>query len=259
MIVVIDVGNTNIVLGFFLKGKFVLERRISSQSQKTEDELYVLLKQYCEQLKISPDEIQAAVIASVVPEVTSTIQKMFKKYLKLSPLIIEGTLDIGIKIPYSDPSKLGADRICGVVAVLKKFGGPAIIVDFGTATTYDVISSKGEYLGGVIAPGIETSAAELFRRTAKLPKTELIFPQSIIATNTSDAIKSGVMYGAVDAFEGMVRRLRRAAGKYATVVATGGYAPLIADMTNEIKYLEPALVLEGARLIYEMVSKKGKK
>ena len=259
MLVVIDVGNTNIVLGFFLKGKFVLERRISSQSQKTEDELYVLLKQYCDQLKISPEGVQGIVITSVMPEVTTAFQKMLKKYLRLSPLIINGTLDLGIKIPYSDPSKLGADRICGVVAALKKFGGPAIVVDFGTATTYDVISSKGEYLGGVIAPGIETSAAELFKRTAKLPKTELIFPQSIIGTNTTNAIQSGVMYGAVDAFEGMVRRLRRIAGKYAVVVGTGGYAPLIADMTNEIKYMEPLLVLEGARLIYEMVSKKGKK
>jgi type III pantothenate kinase len=259
MLLVIDVGNTHTVFGFFLKGKFVLDRRVSSQTPRTEDELFVLLKHFCEQSKISPDGIHGAVITSVVPEMTNAYNKMLKKYLKLSPLIIDATLDIDIKIPYDDPSKFGADRICGVVAALKKFGGPAIVVDFGTATTYDVLSNKGEYLGGVIAPGIETSAAELFRRTAKLPKTELLFPASIIGMSTVKAIQSGVMYGAVDAFEGMVRRLRRAASKYATVIATGGYAPLIAEMTNEIKYMEPYLVLEGARLIYEQVSKKGKK
>ena len=259
MLLVIDIGNTNAVFGFFLKGKFILDRRISTKAARTEDELFILLKHFCEQSKISPEGLQGVVIASVVPDATISFSKMFKKYLKLSPVIISGTMDVGIKIPYEDPAKLGADRICGVIAALQKFGGPAIIVDFGTATTYDILSSKGEYLGGVIAPGIETAAAELFNRTAKLPRTELQFPASIIATNTNNAIQSGVMFGAVDAFEGMVRRLRRIAGKYATVIATGGYAPLVSEMTSEIKYMEPNLVLEGARLIYERNIKKGKK
>lgn len=259
MLVAIDIGNTNAVFGFFLKGKLVLERRLSSAGSKTEDELFILLKHFCEQVKISPEGIRGVVISSVVPEMTDGFSRMLKKYLKLQPVIVSGILDVGINIPYDDPAKLGADRICGVVAALKKFGGPAIVVDFGTATTYDVITGKGEYLGGVIAPGVETTSRELFKRAAKLPRTELQFPESIVGKNTITAIQSGVMYGAVDAFEGMVRRLRRVAGKYATVIATGGYASLIAEMTNEIKYMEPNLVLEGARLIYESLSKKPKK
>ncbi|MBI5021594.1 MAG: type III pantothenate kinase [Ignavibacteriales bacterium] len=259
MLLAIDIGNTNAVFGIFQKGKLILSRRISSSVSRTEDELYILLKQFCEQIKTSPETLQGAVISSVVPELTELVNKMLKNYLKLEPLIISGMIDAGINIPYSDPSKLGADRICAVVAAQKKFGGPAIVVDFGTATTYDVITSKGEYLGGVIAPGVETMAANLFKRTSKLPRIDLRFPDEIIAKDTATAIRSGVMYGAVDSFEGMVRRLRRAAGKYATVVATGGYATIIAEVTNEIKYMEPNLVLEGARMIFERIAKKPKK
>jgi type III pantothenate kinase len=259
MLLAIDIGNTNAVFGFFQKGKLILNRRISSDVSRTEDELHILLKQFCEQIKISPEALQGVVISSVVPPLTDSLSKMLSNYLKLQPLIISGMIDAGINIPYSDPEKLGADRICAVVAAQKKFGGPAIVVDFGTATTYDVITSKGEYLGGVIAPGVETMALDLFRRTSKLPRIDLRFPDEIIAKDTITAIRSGVMYGAVDSFEGMVRRLRRSAGKYATVVATGGYAPIIAEVTNEIKYMEPNLVLEGARMIFERISKKTKK
>jgi type III pantothenate kinase len=259
MLVAIDIGNTTAAFGFFLKGKLVLDKRISSTISRTEDELYIILKHFCEQTKILPEAIQGVVVSSVVPEFTDIINKMLKKYLKLQPVIVSGLMDVGIKIPYKDPAKLGADRICAVVAAQKKFGGPVIVVDFGTATTYDVISSKGEYLGGVIAPGVETMAAELFRKTSKLPKAEMIFPEEIIGKDTISAIQSGVMFGAVDAFEGMVRRLRRIAGKYATIIATGGYANLISEASNEIKYMEPHLVLEGARMIYESTSKKTKK
>ncbi len=259
MLLAIDIGNTHTVLGFFHKGKLLFDRRLTSSTPRTEDEMWLHMKHFCEQAKVTTDNIQGVVIASVVPHLTDAFQMMVKKYLKTPPLIISGTIDVGITLPYDDPSKLGADRICGVVAALKKFGGPLIIVDFGTATTYDVISGKGEYLGGVIAPGIETAAVELFKRAVKLPKAELQFPESIVGKNTITAMQSGVMYGAVDAFEGMVRRLRRVAGKYAAVVATGGYTNVIAEMSNEIKYIEPNLVLEGARLIYERVSKKGKK
>ena len=259
MLLIIDIGNTHIVIGLFQKAKLLFDRRISSLPFKTDDEYWLMLKSFCEQEDISIEGVQGIAIASVVPELTETFSKSIKKYLKLQPVMITGTLDLGITVSYEDPTKLGADRLCNVVAAYRKFGGPAIIVDFGTATTYDVITSKGEYLGGVIAPGLVTSARELYQRTAKLPKTELQFPDSIIGKNTVAAIQSGVMYGAVDAAEGMIRRLRKIVGKYATVVATGGFAQRIAEMSNEIKYIEPYLVLEGARLIYERVSKKGKK
>jgi type III pantothenate kinase len=259
MIIAIDIGNTHSVFGFFQKGKLILERRASSVINRTEDEVWIFFKHFCDHAKITPEGIQGIVIASVVPELTLAFAGAFKKYLKTQPVIVSGSVDTGITLPYDDPSKLGADRICGVVAALKKFGGPAIVVDFGTATTYDIISSKGEYLGGVIAPGIQTAAKNLLDNTAQLPKIELQFPETIIGKNTIGAIQSGVMYGAVDAFEGMIRRLRRVAGKYATVIATGGYAPKIGEMSNEIKYMEPHLVLEGARIIFERVSKKTKK
>jgi type III pantothenate kinase len=259
MIVAIDIGNTESVVGFFLKGKLVLERRVSSVPHRTEDELWMFFKHFCEHAKVTPEGIHGIVIASVVPELTRVFTGAFKKYLKAQPVIVSGSTDTGITIPYEDPSKLGADRICAVVAALKKFGGPAIVVDFGTATTYDILSSKGEYLGGVIAPGIRTVAKNLVENTAQLPAIEMQFPETIIGKNTAIAIQSGVMYGAVDAFEGMIRRLRRVAGKYATVVATGGYAAKIGEMSNEIKYMEPHLVLEGARIIFERANKKVKK
>ncbi len=259
MLLTIDAGNTHIVFGFFLKGKLLFDRRMTSLPSRTEDEFWLHIRNFCNEMKITPEGIQSVVIASVVPDLSEVFTKMTKRYLKFQPTIVSGSLDIGITISYDDPKKLGADRICNIIAAFKKFGGPVIIIDFGTATTFDAVSGKGEYLGGVIAPGIETAAHELFKRTAKLPKTELQFPDSILGKNTASAIQSGVMYGAVDAAEGMIRRLRKLIGKYATVVATGGYAATIADMSNEIKYIEPNLVLEGARLIYERVSRKGKK
>jgi type III pantothenate kinase len=259
MIVAIDIGNTDSVFGFFQKGKLVLERRASSDPRRTEDEIWIFFKHFCELAKITPEGIRGIVISSVVPDLTRVFIVTFKKYLKAQPVIVSGNIDTGITIPYDDPSKLGADRICAVVAALKKFGGPAIVVDFGTATTYDILSSNGEYLGGVIAPGVRTAAKNLLENTAQLPNIELQFPETIIGKTTVEAIQSGVMYGAVDAFEGMIRRLRRVAGKYATVIATGGYAAKIGEMSNEIKYMEPHLVLEGARIIFERVSKKVKK
>lgn len=259
MLIATDIGNTNASFGFFQKGKLILEKKISSKIPRTEDELYLIIKNFCEQAKVLPETIQGVVISSVVPDFTDTLNKMLKKYLKIQPVIVSGLMDVGIKNPYKEPAKLGADRICAVVAAQKKFGGPVIVVDFGTATTYDVISSKGEYLGGVIAPGVGTMAEELFKKTSKLPRTEIVFPEEVIAKDTVTAIQSGVMFGAVDAFEGMIKRLRRVAGKYSMVVATGGYADLISEVSNEIKYLEQNLVLEGARMIYENYTKKSKK
>jgi type III pantothenate kinase len=259
MLLAIDIGNTNVVFGFFIKGKLVQTKRISSTISRTEDELWIVLKEFLAQVKTSPESMEGVVISSVVSELNEIFINTVKENFKITPLFINSMMDLGFKIPYDDPTTLGADRICNVFAVIKKFGGPAIIVDFGTATTYDIITNKCEYLGGVIAPGLKMSAIGLFQQTSKLPKVELKFPETIIGKNTVRAIQSGVMYGAIDAFEGMVKRLRRVVGKYAIVVATGGYASIIAEMTNEIKYLEPNLVLEGERLIYEHVKKKSKR
>jgi type III pantothenate kinase len=259
MILVFDIGNTHTIVGVFQKGKLAFNRRMASSLHRTEDEIWVLIKEYCELENLSVSAVQGAVIASVVPSLTDLAVRSVEKYLALKPVVVSGSMDVGFAIPYDDPSQLGADRICAVAGALKKFGGPAIVVDFGTATTYDVISSKGEYLGGVIAPGIKTSALNLAEKTALLTRASFQFPAQVVGKNTKDAIQSGVMYYALDGFEGMIRRLRRVAGKYATVIATGGLAPFITEMTNEIKYLEPNLVLEGARIIYEKVGKKSKK
>lgn len=259
MILVFDIGNTHTIVGVFQKGKLAFNKRMASSIQRTEDELWVLVKEYCELSNLSASAIQSAIITSVVPALTDLAFRAVEKYLGFKPVVVSGSLDVGFTIQYDDPSQLGADRICAIAAAIKKFGGPAIVVDFGTATTYDVISSKGEYLGGVIAPGIKTAAVSLTEKTALLSRASFQFPAQVIGKNTKDAIQSGVMYYALDAFEGMIRRLRRVAGKYATVIATGGLAPFITEMTNEIKYLEPNLVLEGARIIFEKLGKKPKK
>lgn len=251
MLLAIDIGNTHTVLGFFQKAKLVADYRITSSSQRTEDELWLNVQSFHSQIKQPPEEIHGVVIASVVPLLTDVYRLMTEKYFKTQPVIISSCLDLGITILYDDPTKVGADRLCNAVAAYKKFGGPAIVIDFGTATTYDVISKKGEYLGGVIAPGLETSSADLHRKTAQLPRIELQFPESVIGTTTLKSMQSGILYGAVDAAEGMVGRIKQIVGKHANVIATGGYARTIAKMSSEIRYIEPSLVLEGARLIYE--------
>jgi len=198
-------------------------------------------------------EITGVGISSVVPNLTDVFVWMSEKHFKVKPIVVSSELDLGIKILYDDPSAVGADRLCNAVAGFTKYGGPVIIIDFGTATTYDVVSEKGEYLGGVIAPGIETSAAELHRRAAKLPKIELHFPKSVIGKNTVSSMQSGIMYGAVDAMEGMIKRIKNIIGQNAKVIATGGLAKTIIEHTNMIDFYEPSLVLDGICIIYNRV------
>lgn len=257
MLLAIDIGNTHIVLGLFHRAKLLWNGRLASSTQRTEDELWTDIYFYIAQNEKAGGKIDGVVIASVVPPLTDIARMMVQKYLNLTPVIITSSLDVGIPIQYDDPSRIGADRICNAVAAYKKFGGPAIVIDFGTATTYDVISKSGEYVGGVIAIGLETSAAELHRRTAQLPRIDLHVPDAVVGKNTIAAMQSGILYGAVDAAEGMIRRIRRVIGKHAIVIATGGHATTIAALSTEIRYVEPTLVLEGARLIHERV--KGKR
>ncbi len=259
MLLAIDIGNTHIVLGVFRKAKLLGTFRLSSSVDRTEDELWLHLQQFQSQLSLPQTAIDGAVISSVVPHLTDIFRRTVEKFLKLKPVMISASLDLGITVLYDDPAMVGADRLCNAVAAFKKFGGPAIVIDFGTATTYDVISRKGEYLGGIIAPGLEAGADDLHRRTAQLPRVELRFPENVVGKDTVTSMQSGILFGAVDAMEGMVRRIRRVAGKHAIVIATGGYASLIAPATSEIRYIEPFLVLEGARLIFERVSRKESK
>lgn len=251
MLLVIDIGNTHTMLGIFRKRKLLADWRIVSSTVKTEDELWITVNLFFDQASVRSDDISGAVISSVVPNLTSIFEMMITKYLHQSPLVISAALDIGMPIKYENPKAVGADRLCNSVAGYTKYGGPCVVVDFGTATTFDVVSKKGEYLGGVIAPGIETSSIDLQKRTALLPKIELQFPKSIIGTNTVASMQSGILYGAIDAMEGMVKRLKKEIGNSVTVIATGGFSKLIALKSKIIDHVEPALVLEGAMMIYE--------
>ncbi len=254
MLLAIDIGNTHTVFGVFKGQRLLAHWRVSSAVTRTEDEIAMLVKTFCAQASIKSKSINGVGISSVVPDQTEIFELMARKHYGIKPLIVNADLDLGIKIHYEDPSTVGADRLCNAVAGFEKYGGPLIIIDFGTATTYDVISEKGDYLGGVIAPGIETSAANLHRRAAKLPKIELRFPDEVIGTDTVSSMQSGILYGTVDAVEGMVQRIKRFVGRKAKVIATGGYAKLIKDHSNAIDYYEPALVLHGVYLIYRRVT-----
>ncbi len=259
MLLAIDIGNTHTVFGVFSKSKLIAEWRVTSSHPGTEDEVGTQLMAFLQQFKISPRKIDGICISSVVPNLTDTYVAMSEKYFGHSPVVVSAGLDLGIRILYDDPSQVGADRLCNAIAGFSKYRGPLIIIDFGTATTFDIVATNGDYLGGVIAPGIETAAIDLHRRAAKLPKVELHFPKSIIATDTVSSMQAGIMYGAVDSMEGIVGRLqkeiRKREGHPAKVIATGGFSKLMSQHSTVIQACEPSLVLDGVRMIYERVSK----
>lgn len=257
MLLAIDIGNTHTVAGVFERDVLRADWRVSSDHHRTMDEAGSQLRQFLTDGGFAVNAITDIGISSVVPNLTDIYDQMAKKYFGLAPVIIDSRLDLGFAIRYKDPSAVGADRLCNAVAGFARHGGPLIIVDFGTATTYDVVGSNGDYLGGVIAPGIETSAADLHRRAAKLPKVELHLPSTIIGTDTVASMQAGILYGAIDALEGMIGRLqeaiRKSEGRTAAVIATGGFSSFIQKQTTVIKAVEPALVLEGVRMIVARV------
>lgn len=257
MLLAIDIGNTHTVFGIYRDSKLVADWRATSMLQRTEDEVGTQVKLFLKEARIPLSKIDGVGISSVVPNLTDIFSIMARKYFGLEPLIISSALDLGIKIDYDDPNSVGADRICNAVAGFAAFGGPLIIIDFGTATTYDLVSRTGDYLGGVIAPGVETSAVDLHRRAAKLPKIELHFPKTIIGRDTVSAMQAGILFGAVDAMEGMVGRLQKElqqrGEKKATVIATGGFSQLMASKSPTIAQSVPSLVLDGVRLIYKKI------
>jgi type III pantothenate kinase len=254
MLLAIDVGNTDTVLGLFRGEQLIDEWRMQSRPSLASRDLRAYVRTFIEETGSAPRDIEGVVISSVIPKLSRSFGTMARTYLGRKPVIISGDMDAGMRVLYDDPARLGADRLCNAVAAFARYGGPAIVIDFGTATTFDVVSSKGEYLGGVIAPGVQSAAAALSRRTAVLPSVDLLFPERVIGTNTVAGMQAGIMYGALEAMEGIVRRIKDVVGKKATVIATGGYARLISEQSRTITRLEPALVLEGARLIYERVT-----
>lgn len=250
MLLAIDAGNTNIVLGLY-KGNKLLERwRVSTDRQKTSDEYGILMRNLFEFHGHKFEEVKAIAIASVVPPLMTGLEKMAVEYFRITPLIIGPGVKTGMPIKFDNPKEVGADRIVNAVAAYEIYGGPLIVVDFGTATTFDVVSSKGEYIGGAIAPGIGISTEALFARAAKLPRIELVKPQKVIAKNTVNGMQAGIIYGFTGQVDGIVNRMQKELGEKAFVVATGGLASLIADESETIEKVDPWLTLEGLRIIY---------
>ena len=251
MLLVIDVGNTNMVLGVYKDTELLDHWRISTDRQRTTDEYGVLIRELFYLNDLRADDINAIIISSVVPPVVPTLERMCQRYFGLSPLLIGPGVKTGMDIRYDNPREVGADRIVNAVAAYEKYGGPVIIVDFGTATTFCAVDAKGVYLGGSICPGIGISTEALVQRTAKLPRIELKRTDSVICRNTIESMQAGVFYGFVGQVEGIVSRMRRELDMSARVVATGGLAVVIAPATKTIDVVEPTPTLEGLRIIYE--------
>ena len=261
MLLVLDVGNTNTVLGVFAPksaeegatgyGKLIAHWRVSTTKTQTVDEYGVLFRHLFAMNGIEVSAVHGAVISSVVPPLDSTLREMCERYFHSRPVFIEPGIKTGMPVHYDNPAEVGADRIVNSVAAFEKYGGPCIIVDFGTATTFDVVSGKGEYLGGVITPGIGISADALFARTARLPRVDVRKPPRVLATNTVNSVQSGLYYGYLGLIDGILERLIAELGDNVKVVATGGLAALMGGGSKYIREIDDLLTLEGLRIIYE--------
>lgn len=252
MILVFDVGNTNIVLGLYQESRLINYWRIATDRQKTSDEYGMLINQLFAYQGCSFSDIDAVVISSVVPPIMYSLEHMSRKYFNREPLIVGPGIKTGINIKYDNPKEVGADRIVNAVAAYELYGGPVIIVDFGTATTYCAVSKNGEYLGGAISPGIRISMDALFEKTAKLPRVELIKPESVICRNTVNSMQSGIIYGYIGQVDYIVRRMKKELGAdKVMVIATGGLSKLIATESETIDVVNGLLTLEGLRIIYD--------
>jgi type III pantothenate kinase len=255
MLLAIDVGNTNIVLGVFDRTSLVQSWRLQTLRERTSDELGLLVDGLFEHSRIERVQIRGVVLGSVVPPLTNTIRLMTERYFNVSTLVVEPGVNTGMPILYDNPSEVGADRIVNGIAAWERFGRdggrPMIVVDFGTATTLDAISGKGEYLGGAICPGVQISADALFQRAARLPRIEVRRPSRIVGRTTVSAMESGLFYGYVGMVEGLVRRMSEELGGNAICVATGGLADVIAPETALIEHVDPDLTLHGLRLVWE--------
>ena len=251
MLLVIDVGNSNNVIGLFSGKKLLTHWRIRTEPNRTADEYWVLIKEFILLNNVETETIDDIVIACVVPPLVPILEGMARKYFSCEPLIVGPGIKTGISILYRNPSEVGADRIVNSVAAFEKYGGPLIIVDFGTATTFDVVSDKGEYLGGAIFPGVHISLEALFKNAAKLPRVDMTYPDKVIGKSTVESLRSGAVYGFSGMVEALVKQIKSELGQNARVIATGGIVDWIITKTTVIDTLDPFLTLDGLRIIYE--------
>lgn len=246
-----DVGNSNIVVGIYDGDRLCHHWRISTMSERTADELGILVKGLFRDRGVSEHDLQGVAVSCVVPPLMSSIEEMCRNHLRLSPLTVGPGIKTGLPIRYENPREVGSDRIVNAVAAVHRYGPPLIIVDFGTATTFGVVDDKGNYLGGAIAPGIRIASDALFRQAAKLPRVELVRPKQVVARTTVASIQSGVLYGFAGLVDGIVERIKAEVGLNFRVIATGGMAHLVSPDSRTIDLVDPVLNMEGLRLLWE--------
>lgn len=252
MLLTVDVGNTNINIGVFDGSKLKATWKVATGVHRMPDEYASLLFNLFDRQGIDASQVTDAILCSVVPPLVGVFEEVCRRYLKVLPLVVESGVKTGVRICLDNPREVGADRVVNAVAAHQLYGGSVIVIDLGTATTFDAVSEDGDYLGGAIAPGIAIATEALFTRTAALPRVELTHPKRAVGRNTVAAMQSGIVFGYAGLIEGIVARIQQEMGGKAKVVATGGYAELLARETPVIEVVNPDLTLVGLRLIYEM-------
>ena len=262
MLLAFDVGNTNIVVGVFRDGELITNWRMETDTKKSADEYGMIISRLFEYEGLDMTEVKDTIISTVVPSILFTLQHLSQKYFHTKAIVVESGVKTGLIVKYDNPKQVGADRIVNAVAVLHKYGGPAIIIDTGTATTFCAVTDKGEYLGGTIAPGLKISSEALFVKTAQLPNIELEKPDRVICRNTIESMQSGLVYGHMGMVEFIVAKMKKELAEYCgtdqpiKVIATGGMAAMIDEGTGCIDVIDRELTLEGLLLIYEKNRKK---
>jgi type III pantothenate kinase len=256
MLLAIDIGNTTVALGVFSGQKLIQDWKVRSEREKTSDEYGIMLLELLRTSRLEPSAIKGVIISSVVPPLTPVFQELSQGLFKLKALVVGPGLRTGMPILYEAPLEVGADRVTASLGAFEKYGGPCIVVDFGTATTFDAVTEKGEYLGGAIAPGVQISAEALYLKTAKLPRIEIVKPKKAIGRTTVASMQSGLYFGYIGLVNNIIAEIKKELGEKTKIIATGGFAAQLAPELKAVDHHEPHLVLEGLRIIYERNSEE---